>query len=197
MFLQGAKGVLKNRTIGADAQSFQQFAQVSGLLTFDTKQMGDSIEEKRRLRPTLQFPRRQFCSCHQKSPDPAGSACAPQRLMSAKARCPGGHTFGPTRVRALDDNSFHWMRAENGPLVEAGTMIEVSADPSCGVPVLGRRADGLGALAEETANKKERLRRGSSIPGSLAPLPARHGCCQGEGRAYGQKRWPLPATPER
>lgn len=48
----------------------------------------------------------------------------PQRLMSAKARRPGGHTFGPTRVRALVDNSFHWMRAENGPLVEAGTMIE-------------------------------------------------------------------------
>src|SRR5208337_4678305 len=68
MFLQSAKSVLKNRTIGAGAQSFQQLAQVSGLLTFDTKQMGDSIEEKRRFRPTLQFSRRQLCSCHQKSP---------------------------------------------------------------------------------------------------------------------------------
>jgi hypothetical protein len=68
MFLQGAKGMLKNRTLGAGAQSFQQLAQVPGLLTFDTKQMGGSIEEERRLRPTLQFFGRQLCGCHQKFP---------------------------------------------------------------------------------------------------------------------------------
>jgi hypothetical protein len=53
MFLQGAKSMLKNRTLGAGAQAFQQLAEGGGLLTFDTKQMGGRIEVERRLCPTL------------------------------------------------------------------------------------------------------------------------------------------------